>query len=74
MLTKYEKFVLDWHLSEYPSGWDYDRVLETLEDNGDDCRNHISIWSMYEDCPVGELCNSIDTMKDQLEINFPERT
>ena len=73
VMNRYELFALAHFLSEFPEGWDYDRVLETLEANDDDCRDNIVVWEPYEDWGVGELCEMIDDMKRDLEHNFLER-
>lgn len=72
-MNTYEAFALGHFLSEFPDEWDYDRVLETLEANDDDCRDNIVVWEPYEDWGVGVLCEAIDDMKHDLERIFLEK-
>lgn len=69
-MNAYESFVLNHFLSEYPEGWDFDRILETLEENDDDCRDNIVVWEPYEDWDRSQLCEAIDDMRVDLERKF----
>ena len=69
-MSAYELFVLNQFLSEFPAEWDYDRVLETLEENDDDCRDNIVVWYPYEDFDRAQLCEIIDDMRADLERMF----
>lgn len=69
-MNAYDLFVLNHFLSEFPEGWDFDRVLETLEENDDDCRDNIVVWEPYEDWDRSQLCEAIEDMRVDLERKF----
>lgn len=69
-MNAYESFALDHFLTEYPEGWDFDRVLETLEENDDDCRDNIVVWEPFEDWDRAQLCEFMDDMRVDLERKF----
>lgn len=72
-MSTYDLFVLGQFLTEFPTGWDFDRVLETLEENDDDCRDNIVVWEPYEDWDRSQLCEAIDDMRAALERLFVVR-
>jgi len=69
-MSAYELFVLNHFLSEFPVGWGFDRVLETLEENDDDCRDNLVVWEPYQDFDRAQLCEMMDDMRFDLERMF----
>lgn len=68
-MNTFERVALDQYLSNYPVGWDFNRILDGIEDNEQD----IVIWAPFQDWVRGDIVQLIDDTKFILERSFDEK-
>lgn len=68
-MNTFERVALDQYLSSYPVGWDFNRVLDGIEDEEQD----IVIWAPFQDWIRGDIVQLIDDTKFILERSFVEK-
>ena len=66
MINTFERVALDQYLSSYPVGWEFNRILDGIEDEEQD----IVIWAPFQDWVRGDIVQLIDDTKFILERNF----
>ena len=75
-MTAYERFALNQYLSDYPSSFTYQEVVDYLiEHDGSEWRDDVTVWQPFADYYRGELVDLIDTLRQCLEDTFtPKNT
>ncbi len=74
-MNKYERFALDYHLSEYPQDLSYSEVLgiiQSLDDLYSDDR--FTVWSLVENLDGPSLSDLIENLKDSVFYTFSKET
>ena len=69
MINTFERVALDQYLSSYPVGWEFNRILDGIEDEEQD----IVIWAPFQDWVRGDIVQLIDDTKFILERSFVEK-
>ena len=69
MINTFERVALDQYLSSYPVGWEFNRILDGIEDEEQD----IVIWAPFQDWVRGDIVQLIDDTKFILERSFDEK-
>lgn len=69
-MNSYQRFALNYYLSEYPVEWDFDRVIETLYDDDYESCEQVVVWASFEDYPRDMVCELIEDMVSALQLNF----